>query len=66
MLELHGILFAIDPSFTIPVLILLIISVTKKNKFFSRLALFWIIFYCILGVIQKERAEKNWNRKCNE
>lgn len=48
----------IDPSFTIPVLILLIISVTKKNKFFSRLALFWIIFYCILGVIQKERAEK--------
>lgn len=48
----------VDPLFTIPILILLIFSVIKKKKFFSRLALFWIIFYCILGIVQKERAEK--------
>ena len=48
----------IDPLFTIPVLVLLVISLIKRNKFFSRLAILWIFFYCLLGVIQKERAEE--------
>ena len=47
----------IDPLFTIPLLSLITIAVIKKKKTFSFLALFWVIFYSIFGLIQKERAE---------
>ena len=48
----------IDPSFTIPVLILLIISVTKKNKFFSRLALFDYFLLYFLELFKKREQKK--------
>ena len=47
----------IDPLFTIPLLSLIILAVIKKKKIISYLALFWVIFYSIFGLIQKERAE---------
>ena len=47
----------IDPLFTIPLLSLIIIAVIKKKKVISYLALSWVIFYSIFGLIQKERAE---------
>ena len=48
----------IDPLFTLPILVLIIFAAVKKNKIFSRLALGWIIFYCIFGLVQKERAKE--------
>jgi inner membrane protein len=47
----------IDPLFTLPLLSLTIIAVIKKKIFISYLALFWVIFYSIFGLMQKERAE---------
>ena len=47
----------IDPLFTIPLLSLMIVAVIKKKKVISYLALFWVVFYSIFGLIQKERAE---------
>ena len=47
----------IDPMFTIPLLIFIIIAVVKKNKIFSRIAFSWIIMYFILGIVQHERAK---------
>ena len=41
----------IDPLFTIPILILILIAVIKKNYFYSRIALLWAILYLICGVI---------------
>ena len=47
----------VDPLFTIPLLILIIFTVFKKNKIFSRAALSWIAIYCIFGFVQQERAK---------
>ena len=46
----------IDPLFTIPVLILLVIAIKTKKKIFSFFSIGWIIFYLSLGFIQYERA----------
>jgi len=48
----------IDPLFTLPILILIIFAALKKNKTFAHLALGWIIFYCIFGLVQQERAKE--------
>lgn len=48
----------IDPLFTLPILFLIIIAIVKKNKIFSHLALGWIIFYFIFGLVQQERAKE--------
>ncbi len=55
----------IDPLFTIPLLSLIIIAVIKKKKVMSYLALSWVIFYSIFGLIQKERAETIGNGLAN-
>ena len=55
----------IDPLFTIPLLSLIIIAVIKKKKVISYLALSWVIFYSIFGLIQKERAEAIGNGLAN-
>ena len=47
----------VDPLFTIPLLILILFTVIKNNKIFSRLALSWIVIYCIFGFIQQDRAK---------
>ena len=46
----------VDPLFTIPVLILLVIAIKTKKKIFSFFSIGWIIFYLSLGFIQYERA----------
>ena len=46
----------IDPLFTIPALILVVIAIKTKKKIFSFFSIGWIIFYLSLGFIQYERA----------
>ena len=47
----------IDPLFTAPLLILVVLAVIKKNKLISYSALSWVFLYSIFGFIQKDRAE---------
>lgn len=47
----------IDPLLTIPALILMIVATIKARATYARMALAWIIFYLLLGLVQKERAE---------
>lgn len=46
----------VDPLFTIPVLIFVVIAMCKRNKIFSLIAIGWIVFYLSLGFIQYERT----------
>ncbi|MDC0223272.1 metal-dependent hydrolase [Gammaproteobacteria bacterium] len=46
----------VDPIFTIPIVILLAIAITKRKRIFSFIAIGWIIFYLSLGFIQYERT----------
>ena len=46
----------VDPLFTIPVLILVVIAIKTKKKIFSFFSIGWVIFYLSLGFIQYERA----------
>ena len=47
----------IDPIFTIPLLVLLILSIIKKHSFWAKIALGWAFIYLIIGYIQNHRAE---------
>ena len=47
----------IDPLFTLPILILIVISVTRKKTIYAQIAFGWAIFYLCLGCIQHYRAE---------
>ncbi|GEA61059.1 metal-dependent hydrolase [Vibrio comitans] len=47
----------IDPLFTLPLLILLILATLKKRPLLARVALLWALIYLTLGVIQRDRAE---------
>ena len=46
----------LDPIFTVPIVILLAIAITKRKRIFSFIAIGWIIFYLSLGFIQYERT----------
>ena len=46
----------IDPLFTIPILILVLVTIKTKKKLFNYFAIGWAIFYLSLGLIQYERA----------
>ena len=46
----------VDPLFTIPALVLVVIAIKTKKKIFSFISIGWIIFYLSLGFIQYERA----------
>ncbi len=46
----------VDPIFTIPIIIFVVIATKTKKKIFSILSIAWIIFYLSLGFIQYERA----------
>ena len=46
----------VDPLFTIPVLIFVVMAMLKRKKIFSLLAIGWIAFYLSLGLIQYERT----------
>lgn len=47
----------IDPLFTLPILILLIVTLLKRNIRFARMAFLWALIYPTLGMVQRERAE---------
>jgi len=47
----------IDPAFTLPILILLILATIKRNSWFARVAFLWALTYPMLGMIQRDRAE---------
>ena len=46
----------VDPIFTVPLVILLAIAITKRKSIFSFIAIGWITFYLSLGFIQYERT----------
>jgi len=48
----------IDPLFTIPILILILVSMSLKKILLARLALIWGLFYLILGVVQHNYAKE--------
>lgn len=48
----------IDPLFTIPILLILVISIIKKKSFYVKIALAWALIYLFIGFIQNHRAEK--------
>lgn len=47
----------IDPLFTVPVLVLVLLSVLRRSAGMAQLALAWAIAYPLLGLVQRERAE---------
>lgn len=47
----------VDPAFTIPVFILMVMGVVARSSSYTRIGLGWAFFYLLLGVIQNERAE---------
>ena len=48
----------IDPLFTIPLLIMVVLTIFKRKMLFARAAFLWIIFYFFLGYSQHERAKQ--------
>jgi len=46
----------IDPLFTFPLLILILLAVVRTRKIFSYTALSWVFIYGFFGFIQQERA----------
>ncbi|PKF79833.1 metal-dependent hydrolase [Vibrio sp. vnigr-6D03] len=48
----------IDPAFTLPILVLLVFAVLKRNPMFARIAFLWAFTYLTLGMIQRDRAEE--------
>ncbi len=47
----------IDPLFTLPVLVLVLLGVFKRRAVFARAAFVYALIFLSLGVIQKQRAE---------
>ncbi|MEZ9232432.1 metal-dependent hydrolase [Vibrio amylolyticus] len=47
----------IDPVFTLPILVLVVFSILKRNPWHARAALVWALLYPTLGMIQRDRAE---------
>ncbi|MEZ8824138.1 metal-dependent hydrolase [Vibrio amylolyticus] len=47
----------IDPVFTLPILVLVVFSILKRNPWHARVALVWALLYPTLGMIQRDRAE---------
>ena len=45
-----------DPFFTLPLLVLVVVGVIKRNPIFARFALAWVFIYLSLGIIQRDRA----------
>jgi len=48
----------IDPLFTIPILIFLVLSLIKRKSFWAKIALGWGLIYLFFGFIQNHRAEQ--------
>lgn len=48
----------IDPLYTLPVLVFVVLAWLKKSRGFAVAALIWVCVYTCLGIIQRERAEQ--------
>jgi inner membrane protein len=46
----------VDPLFTLPVLLLVILAAWRKNPWLARVALVWAVFYPGVGLLQRDRA----------
>ena len=46
----------VDPLFTVPALVLVVLAVTRKRQSLSLCALGWMLGYLLLGVVQRDRA----------
>ena len=46
----------VDPLFTVPILLLVVLSAAKKSPSLARIALIWALIYPCLGLLQHERA----------
>jgi inner membrane protein len=47
----------IDPLFTLPVIILIVLAVVRKNSRYARFGFAYAVLYLALGIIQHQRAE---------
>ena len=47
----------IDPLFTVPILLLVLFSVLRRQALLARIALAWAVAYPVMGLIQRDRAE---------
>ena len=48
----------IDPLYTLPLVLLVLLSALKKNNRYAQMALIWALSYPMLGLIQRDRAEQ--------
>ena len=48
----------IDPLFTLPVLLLILLAVIKKEALYARLSLLYVVLFMSFGLLQKQRAEE--------
>ena len=46
----------IDPLFTVPILLLVMLGIWRRSPVLARCALLWAVAYLILGVVQRDRA----------
>ena len=46
----------VDPLFTVPALLLVVLAVTRNRQSLSLCALGWMLGYLLLGVVQRDRA----------
>ncbi|MGI9285477.1 MAG: metal-dependent hydrolase [Pseudomonadales bacterium] len=46
----------VDPLYTPPILLLVVLAGMRKNPNYARLALVWALLYPLLGLVQRERA----------
>ena len=47
----------IDPLFTLPILLLIVVSVFRRSAVLARIALAWAVAYPVIGLVQRDRAE---------
>lgn len=48
----------IDPLFTLPILLLILLSAIRRNAHLARIALVWALAYPVIGLVQRHRAEE--------
>ena len=52
-----NIMSIVDPLYTVPMAVLVVLATLKGKPGFARVALVWALLYPVLGLIQRERAE---------
>jgi inner membrane protein len=47
----------VDPLFTLPILLLILLSLNRRYAVLAQIALVWAIAYPVIGMVQRDRAE---------